>query len=129
MTVVLDLGKTNEEVLLVKGQNFQINQQLVKIIETKDAPYVNYTLKLLDAKLKPILSKLSDISNVTSSRATSQQEGERWVFPEVNIKNPYQTSPMKKNSDKIHLEKRTLEEKLKDLKEKKTGQKGNVAFG
>ncbi|CAH1412989.1 unnamed protein product [Lactuca virosa] len=36
---------------------------------------------------------------------------------------------MEKNNDKIHLEKRTLEEKLKDLKEKKSGQKGNVAFG
>lgn len=35
---------------------------------------------------------------------------------------------MEKNNDKIHLEKRTLERKLKSLKEKKTGQKGNVTF-
>ncbi|CAH1420516.1 unnamed protein product [Lactuca virosa] len=36
---------------------------------------------------------------------------------------------MEKNNEKIHLEKRYLEEKVKNLREKKTGQKGNEAFG
>ncbi|CAH1422659.1 unnamed protein product [Lactuca virosa] len=36
---------------------------------------------------------------------------------------------MEKNNEKFHLEKRTLEQKLKGLKEKKSGQNGNVAFG
>ncbi|CAI9301118.1 unnamed protein product [Lactuca saligna] len=77
----------------------------------------------MDAKLKPILSKLNDISNVKSSRATSQQGGEGRVFSKVNINNPYQTAPMEKNSDTIHPEKTHWKEKVKDLKEKKTDQK------
>ncbi|CAH1412808.1 unnamed protein product [Lactuca virosa] len=36
---------------------------------------------------------------------------------------------MEKNNVKIHLEKQSMEEKLKNLREKKTGQKGNEAFG
>lgn len=73
----------------------------------------------MDAKLKSILTKLNAISNVASSRDTSQQGGEGGVFLEVNINFPYQTSPMEKNTENIHLEMRTLEENLKNLKEKK----------
>lgn len=73
----------------------------------------------MDAKLKPILIKLNVISNVTSSRDTTQQGGEGGVFLEVNINNPYQTSLMEKNIQNIHLEKITLEENLKNQKEKK----------
>ncbi|CAH1423155.1 unnamed protein product [Lactuca virosa] len=36
---------------------------------------------------------------------------------------------MEKNNVKIRLEKQSMEEKLKNLREKKTGQKGNEAFG
>ncbi|CAH1416085.1 unnamed protein product [Lactuca virosa] len=73
--------------------------------------------------------KVNGISNVKSNMDTSQQEGEGGVFSEFNISNPYQTGPIEKNNEKIHLGKITLEEKLNDLKEKKTGQKGNIAFG
>lgn len=106
-----------------------MNQRLVKIVETKDAPCKYYISQLMDAKLKPILTKLNNISNVTSGKATSQQRGEEGVFPEVNINNPHQTSPMEKKIEKIKLKKRTWKEKLKNLREKKTGQKGNQAFG
>ncbi|CAH1434008.1 unnamed protein product [Lactuca virosa] len=36
---------------------------------------------------------------------------------------------MEKKSEKIHLEKQSMEEKLKQLREKSIGQKGNEAFG
>lgn len=97
----------------------------------EDSAYADYIFQLIDVKLKPTLSKLNDILNVTSNRATFQQGGggEEGAFLEVNINNPYQIGPMEKNNEKIHLEKRTLEDKVKNLREKETSQKGNIAFG
>lgn len=61
--VVMDLSKTNEELLLAKGQNFEINKRLVKIEETKGAPYGYYISKIMDVKLKLILTKMNVISD------------------------------------------------------------------
>lgn len=37
-----ELVKKDDELLLVKGRNFEINQRLVKIVEEKDAPHIDY---------------------------------------------------------------------------------------
>lgn len=78
--VVMDLGKANEEILLVKGRNFKINQRLVNFVETKDAPYTGYIPQLMDAKLKPILLELNVIFLIMSRRATSQQGDKEEYF-------------------------------------------------
>lgn len=56
-----------EEFLLVKVQNFIINQRLVRIDKKKDAPYVDYTSQPIDAKMKLVLEKLNVVLNVTCS--------------------------------------------------------------
>lgn len=56
----------DDKVFLVKGRNFKINQGLVKIVENKYAPNVEYISQLLDAKLQPLFSKLSLYMSVTS---------------------------------------------------------------
>lgn len=113
----------NEEILLVKGQNFEINQHLVWIVENMDAPYVDYTLQLIDAKMKPVLMKLAEILKVTSSLATAQQGGDdedkevnKGEIPvnkdeilEVNLRNPYETGKMdKSDAAKFVHEKQSL---------------------
>ncbi|CAI9303184.1 unnamed protein product [Lactuca saligna] len=131
----------NEVLLMVKSRNFEINQRLVKIVEEKDALYVDYISQRLDAKLSPILpkvdqfmgvklnpilTKLDRLSNVTSNGATSQQGGEG-VEPvnteipihNVNIKDPHQTRNMEKSdAPMVVLEKRTMEDKMKYFREK-----------
>ncbi|CAH1422336.1 unnamed protein product [Lactuca virosa] len=58
----------------------------------------------------------------------SSQQGEEL---EVNIDNPHQMGFMKKisDADSIKLEKRTLEEKFKNIKEVKTGRRDHVSSG
>lgn len=46
-----NLIRSDDEWLLAKGRNFEINQRLVRIVENKDAPYVDYMSRLLDVKL------------------------------------------------------------------------------
>lgn len=131
----IELGKMNEELLLVKGQNFEINQSLVKIVENKDAPYADCTSQLIDAKVKPVLTKINEILDVTCSYDTAQQRKNEEVnedeVPEVNLKNPYDSVKMPKtdNANKIVLEKKYLKDRLKNLKELKTDRKGNISSG
>lgn len=81
----------NEEILLVESRNFSINQRLVKVVEDKDATYVDYFSQLInaefsstipqinnimDAMLKPFLRKINQLSNVSRSGATLQLGGE-----------------------------------------------------
>lgn len=69
-----DLVKVKNEMLLVKGRNFEINQHLVKIVEEKYALHVDYMSKILYEKLKPLFDKfLSSSSGVTNNEITSQQ--------------------------------------------------------
>lgn len=79
----LDLEKKDDEILLVQGQNFEINQRVVRIVEEKDAPHGDYMLQMLNQKLQPLLSQLP-IYGVVSSGSTSQQGGKR-----VRIAKPY----------------------------------------
>lgn len=51
--------KMNEERLMVKSRNFEINRLLVKIVEGKDTPYVYYISQLMDAKLNLTLLLMS----------------------------------------------------------------------
>lgn len=46
---------------------------IVRIVKNKDVPYTDYTSKLIDAKMKPVLEKLNEVFNVTHCRATTQQ--------------------------------------------------------
>lgn len=88
-----------------------------------DAPYVDYTLQLIDAKMKPVLMKLAEILKVTSSLATAQQGGDdedkevnKGEIPvnkdeilEVNLRNPYETGKMdKSDAAKFVHEKQSL---------------------
>ncbi|CAI9261725.1 unnamed protein product [Lactuca saligna] len=49
MIVKTKLIKKDNELLIVKGKTFEINKSLVKIVEEKDAPYVDYISQILDA--------------------------------------------------------------------------------
>ncbi|CAH1421642.1 unnamed protein product [Lactuca virosa] len=115
-------------------------------------PQIN---NIMDAKTNLILNKINQHANVTSSGATSQQGGDgaekepehlntggglENVENPINNKipilkfviiNPYHTKNVGKvNATKVHLEKQSLEEKLKDLKEKSfIDQKINVSYG
>lgn len=93
---------------MVHGRNFGINQRLLRIVESKDAQFTDYVGQILN-------EKLNEIKSVTRSEASSQQGGE----PKVNLNNLYQTSFMKKTKedDIIVLEKITLAEKYKNIKE------------
>lgn len=81
----------DEELLLVKSQIFEINQQMAKIVEQKDAPYIDYISQVMDVKLNaaipkinavmntklnPLVTKFTQLVNVKSSEDTSQQGGE-----------------------------------------------------
>ncbi|CAI9296464.1 unnamed protein product [Lactuca saligna] len=85
--------------------------------------------QLMDAKLNPILPKLNNIFNVMSNRATVQQGRDQLVneeeVPKGNLNSSYQTGKIVKmaNAKKIVLERKTMEDKLKTLKEMKFGWK------
>lgn len=66
-----NIAKMDNKRFLVKVQNFEIHQRLVRIIENKDVPYVDYMSRLLDSKLQPILSQLNKFSGVPNSGYTS----------------------------------------------------------
>lgn len=51
-----DFEKNDEELLHVKGWNYEINQWLVRIMEEKVDPHVNYMSQMLDVKLIPTIS-------------------------------------------------------------------------
>lgn len=74
---MIELNKENEELLFVMGQNFEINQRLVKIVEIKDVPYTNYTYQMIDEKMKPVLAKLNEVLYVMCSLGTMKQGGMR----------------------------------------------------
>lgn len=86
----IDIVELEEEKIMVQGHKFGINQQLIRIIESRDAPFTNYVDQILSEKLKTVFEKLNEIQNVTKRKAYSQQWGEK----EVNINNLYQTGPM-----------------------------------
>lgn len=119
--VTIKLGKMNEERILVKGYNFELNQCLFRIAKNKNALYTDYILDLIHAKSNHIFSKFNDILNVMSSMATMQQGGDKEVNEEevlkVNLNNPYQTvkSSKMENVEKIVLEKETMEDRFKNL--------------
>ncbi|CAI9293252.1 unnamed protein product [Lactuca saligna] len=77
--------KVDEELALVEGRNFDINQRLVRIVEQKDALNVDYLSQILDAKLAPILSHFKTSFGVLGSRATLQQGGENVENIVLNI--------------------------------------------
>lgn len=70
-----ELENVKEEMILTKGRNFEINQNLVRIMEENYAPYVYYMSQLLDTKCAPILPQIK--LSVAISGATSQQGGMR----------------------------------------------------
>lgn len=74
--VKIDFEKNDEELQLVKGKLFDINQRLIRITKEKDAPHIHYMSRMPDTKLQPIISKVRANVGVTSSGATSQQGGE-----------------------------------------------------
>lgn len=51
-----DFEKNDEQLLLVKGRNLEIDQRVVRILEWKHAPYMDYMSQMLDVKLQPIRS-------------------------------------------------------------------------
>lgn len=112
---MIELNKENEELLFVMGQNFEINQRLVKIVEIKDVPYTNYTYQMIDEKMKPVLAKLNEVLYVMCSLGTMKQSGDEEEeqevepepnkdatrinneeIPEVKLQNPYETRLMAK---------------------------------
>lgn len=76
---------------------------------------------------KRIIKKLNIIQGYPRCKASVKQGGE----PKVNIKDPYRTSFMKKTDDSnsIVLETKKLSEKMKNMKEVKTGRKVNITSG
>lgn len=50
----------------------------------------------------------------------------KYELPEANLRNPY-GEMAKKNAEKVVIEKQSLKDKLKKLKEVKIGQKANVS--
>lgn len=70
-----ELENVKEDMILTKGRNFEINQILVRIMEEKYAPYVDYMSQLLDMKCAPILPQIK--LSVAICGATSQQGGMR----------------------------------------------------
>ncbi|CAH1422654.1 unnamed protein product [Lactuca virosa] len=72
------------------------------------------------------MEKLNNIRSVPRSKDSSKKGGE----PKVNIKYPYQTGFLEKtyDVDRVVLEKKKLSEKMKDMKEVKTGRKVNITF-
>ena len=122
----IDIAKLEEEKILVQGRNFEINQRLMRIVKSRDAPFADYVGQILSEKPKPVFEKLKEIQKVTKSRAALQQGGEK----EVNINNSYQTDPKEtKEAYSIRLEKKTSAEKYKNMKEVKTGWKDHVSLG
>ncbi|CAI9262132.1 unnamed protein product [Lactuca saligna] len=103
----------DDKLVLVKGRNFKINQGLVKIVENKYAPNVEYISQLLNAKLKPLFSKLSLYKGVTDGKANSQQVGDRGS--NINIVNPYQVLDIQKILElerKIVIGEQSMEKRL-----------------
>lgn len=117
----IQLDQMSKELLLVKGQNFEINKRLIRIV---DAPYANYTLQLIDGKMKPIPAKLNEVLDVKRSLAIGLQGGDEGdedeipvnkdKIPKVNLSNPYKTWKMAK-SDAA----KAILEKMKNLREVK----------
>ncbi|CAI9303283.1 unnamed protein product [Lactuca saligna] len=79
-----ELVKRDDEILLVKGQNFEINQRLVKNLEEKDAPHVDYMSALLYAKPQPF-AKLLLVEDVINSVSNLQQGGYSGNINIVNL--------------------------------------------
>lgn len=94
---------------LTKGINFEINQRLVRIVENKDAPDVDYIPQMLHVKLAPVLSQVKH--GAMSSSAPSKQggyENEELVLNEpivnvlkelIKIKSPYVVLKLIKGAD------------------------------
>lgn len=79
-----ELVNRDDEILLVKGQNFEINQRFIKNIEEKDAPHVDYMFALLDVKLQPF-AKLLLVEDFINSVSNLQQGGYKGNINIVNL--------------------------------------------
>ena len=47
----IDIAKLEEEKILVQGRNFEINQRLMHIVESIDAPFTDYVGQILNENL------------------------------------------------------------------------------
>ncbi|CAH1424865.1 unnamed protein product [Lactuca virosa] len=100
------------------------NQKLVKEYVNK----LSQHQKLVDDSAKPVKEASSQVSTILIEVKTIASKHEAFM---TSFQTSFDTNvaEMNKNIVKIHLEKKSMEDKLKNLREKKTGQKGNEAFG
>lgn len=54
-------AQISDELLLVKSCNLAINQHLLKIVEDKDAPYVDYISQLMDVTFSSTIPQIKKI--------------------------------------------------------------------
>lgn len=63
----INIENLEEEKILVQRRNCEINQRLLRIVESRDAPFTDYVSQILNEKLKHVFENLNEIKNVMRS--------------------------------------------------------------